>query len=293
MVNGVNEETDLPGMKRKIGSGIKTIVVASLQIALVFVVMQLAFTPFSYAPTILGYTSGYLTYLLYPVLLYWILRLAHKGFNRLSINGLGFSWRNLPLRIVSGFAVGTVAALAVVILTALWQPEVTLELSRPGVAPKDLLSLLADVWETSFAEEFLFRGYFLVALLRRKMGAHTAVVWNILLFTLVHFMVKPLWWLLPIAATGFLLSYLYYASASIWAPVGCHFAINLVFGLINRSIALQLNGIEGKLAIVAVAECVVYLAVAALLMAYHHKKVKAGKSDFPHPALTPDYEKML
>lgn len=289
----MNEETDLPGMKRKIGSGIQTIVTVSLQSALVFAVMLLAFTPFSYAPTVLGYTSGYLTYVLYPVLLYWILTLAHKGFNRLSVNDLGFSWRNLPLCLVSGFAIGTVAALAVVILTALWQPEVTLELSRPNIAPKDMLSLLADVWETSFAEEFLFRGYLLVALLHRKMGAHTAVVWNVLLFALVHFMVKPLWWLLPIAATGFLLSYLYYASASIWTPVGCHFAINFVFGLINRSIALQLNGIGGKLAIVAVVQCVVYLAIAALLMAYHHKKVKAGKSDFPHPTVTSTCEETV
>lgn len=293
MVNGVNEEIDPPGMKRKIGAGIKTIVVASLQSALVFAAMLLAFTPFSYAPTILGYTSGYLTYVLYPVLLYWILRLAHKGFNRLSIDGLGFSWRNLPLCSVSGFAIGTVAALAVVILTALWQPEVTLELSGQSVAPKDMLGLLADVWETSFAEEFLFRGYFLVVLLRRKMGVHTAAVWSVLLFTLVHFMVRPVWWLLPIAATGFLQSYLYYASASIWAPVGCHFAINLVFGLINRSILLQLNGREGKLAILAAAECVVYLAIAVLLMVYHHRKVKAGKSDFPHPAVTPNDEEIV
>lgn len=293
MVDGVNEGIDLPGMKKKIGSGITTVVAASLQSALVFVVMQLAFTPFSYAATILGFTGGYLTYLLYPVLLYWILMLAHKRFNRLSLADLGFSWRNFPLWSVSGFIIGTVAALAVVILTALWQPEVTLALSRPGVAPEALLGLLADVWETSFAEEFLFRGYFLVALLRRNMGAHTAVVWNVLLFALVHFMVKPSWWLLPIAATGFLLSYLYYASASIWTPVGCHFAINLVFGLINRSIVLQLNGIEGKLVIVAVAECVVYLAIAALLMVHHRRKVKAGKSDFPNPAVTPNYEEIV
>lgn len=283
----------MPSMKRKIGSDIKTIVAASGQGALVFLVMLLAFTPFSYAPTVLGDTGGYLTYVLYPVLLYWILKFAHKRFNRLSLADLGFSWRNFPLGSVSGFIIGTVAALAVVILTALWQPEVTLALSRPGVAPEALLGLLADVWETSFAEEFLFRGYFLVALLRRNMGVHTAVVWNVRLFALVHFMVKPLWWLLPIAATGFLLSYLYYASASIWAPVGCHFAINLVFGLINRRIALQLNGMEGKLAIVAMAECGVYLAIAARLRVYHRQKVKAGKSDFPHPAVTPNYEEIV
>jgi membrane protease YdiL (CAAX protease family) len=275
---------------KKILVSARTILVVILQSALLLLAMVLVFVPFSHAPSVLGLTSGYLTYLFYPLLLYLLLTFSHKWLNQLPITWLGFSWRSLPSRFALGFGIGVISVLGVVILTAVWQSEVSLELSWRGGSPRAVLILLADAWETSFMEEFLVRGYVLPALLRRKVGPHIAILWSVVLFTLAHFLLRPLWWLLPIAVTGLLLGYLYYATASIWTPVGCHFAGNLIFGLINRAIVLQAHGMNENLASLALTECAAYLALTALLMWWHRRQVKSGASDFPLPRILRDIQ---
>ena len=266
-------------------AGTRTILVVTLQGALLLVAMALAFVPFSYGPSLLGVPGAYLTYLLYPLLLYLLLWLAHRWFNRVPLGLLGFSHRGLLSRFALGFGLGALSVLGVVGLTALLHPEVSLQLSGLVGLPGNMTILLADVWETGFSEEFLVRGFILPALLRRRMGVHAAVLWSGLLFAMTHFLMRPLWWLVPIAVTGILLGYLYYATSSIWAPVGCHMAMNLVFGLINREILLQAPGIEGHLPSLAVVECAAYLTITVLLWRYCRNRVEAGTTDLPAPRI--------
>ncbi|MDX9955790.1 MAG: type II CAAX endopeptidase family protein [Anaerolineae bacterium] len=254
----------------------KTLLIVSIQSALLFITMQLIFVPFANAPRLLGPVSGYLIYSLYPLLLYLLLVSAHKVFNRLAITNLGFAWRHLPAGIATGFLIGTLAALVSVTLLALCVPEVFLEFSRQSSTFKELGFLLANVWQTAFSEEFLFRGYLLLTLLHRGMRKHSVVIWSALIFAGIHFTVKPAWWLFSTAAAGILLGSLYISHANIWAPVGCHLAINLVFGLINRDIVLQLNGAENHLFALMVSQCVVYLVIARFAMFFHRQPLQAG-----------------
>jgi len=163
-------------------------------------------------------------------------------------------------------------------------------ISPPGGSTRDLLILLGDVWETGFTEEFLLRGFVLPALLRRRMGPQAAVLWSTLLFTLGHFLLRLLWWLLPIAAIRLLLGYLYYVTAGIWVPAGCRLAMNLIFGLLNRGMGLQAPGMEENLAALAVIECAAYLMLTALLIGSHRRQVKSGASGFPLPRLLRDVQ---
>lgn len=254
----------------------KTLLIVSIQSALLFITMQLIFVPFANAPRLLGPVSGYLIYSLYPLLLYLLLVSAHKVFNRLALTNLGFAWRHLPAGIATGFLIGTLAALVSVTLLALCVPEVSLKFSRQSSTFKEWGFLLANVWQTAFSEEFLFRGYLLLTLLHRGMQKHSAVIWSTLIFAGVHFAIRPPWWLFSTAAAGILLGYLYVNRANIWAPVGCHLAINLVFGLINRNIMLQLNGAENRLFALMVSQCVVYLVIARFAMFFHRQPLQAG-----------------
>jgi membrane protease YdiL (CAAX protease family) len=257
----------------------KTVVVVLIQGALLLLAMTFAFVPFSYAPSLLGYPVGYLTYLLYPLLLYLLVWIANRWFNRVSIRLLGFSPRGLLPHFALGLGLGALSVLGVVGLTALLNPQVSLRLSGLVGFPGNVTILLADVWETSFSEEFLVRGFVLPALLRRRMGQHAAALWSAFMFALAHFLMRPLWWLIPIAVTGVFLGYLYYATGSIWAPVGCHLAMNLVIGLLNRGILLQALGIEQNLPSLAVLQCGAYLAITALLWQVHRRRVEAGVTD--------------
>jgi membrane protease YdiL (CAAX protease family) len=272
-------------MTSKMPTAARTILVVFLQGALLLLALALAFVPFSHAPAALGIPGGYATYLLYPLLLYLLLALSHRWLTRMPLAPLGFSWPGLPSRLALGFALGAATALAVVALTALCHPQVSLALAGPAASPDAVLILLADVWETGFMEEFLVRGYVLPALLRRKIGPHAAVLWSVLFFTLAHFMIRPWWALLPIAVTGLLLGYLYYATASIWTPVGCHLAMNLVFGLLRNEILLRAPGLGDNTAPLAAIQCLVYLLLAALLVAWHRRRVRTGATDFPVPRL--------
>lgn len=262
------------GMMASFPARAKTLLIVSIQSALLFITMQLIFVPFANAPRLLGPVSGYLIYSLYPLLLYLLLVSAHKVFNRLAITNLGFAWRHLPAGIATGFLIGTLAALVSVTLLALCVPEVSLEFSRQSSTFKELGFLLANVWQTAFSEEFLFRGYLLLTLLHRGTQKHSAVIWSTLIFTGVHFAIQPPWWLFSTAAAGLLLSYLYVASGDVWTPVGCHLAINLVFGLINRDILLQLNGAENRLFSLMISQCVVYLIITRFVMLFHRQGVQ-------------------
>ncbi len=263
-------------MRESLLSYVKTLSIVTVQSALLFIAMLLAFLPFAHAPGVLGITGGYLVYSLYPVLLYLLLIVAHRGFNRLSVADLRCSWWRLLAGIVAGVAIGAIAVLASVALIAFWLPEVSLELSGQSGSPQEWVILLANVWQTAFSEEFLFRGFLLFTLLHRGIRQHSAVMWSTLIFTCVHFAVKPPWWLFSTAAAGALLGYLYVTSANIGVPVGCHLAINLVFGLINRGILLQLNGAENHLLAVMISQCVVYLVIAQFVMLFHRPQVRAG-----------------
>ncbi|MBN1922497.1 MAG: CPBP family intramembrane metalloprotease [Anaerolineae bacterium] len=254
----------------------KILLIVSAQSALLLVAMQLIFVPFANAPRLLGPVSGYLTYSLYPLLLYLLLAVAHKVFNRLAVTNLGFAWRHLPAGAATGFLIGTLAALISVTLLALCFPEVSLGFSRQSGTFEEIGFLLANVWQTAFSEEFLFRGFLLLTLLHRGMRQHSAAIWSALIFAGVHFTVKPAWWLFSTAAAGILLGYLYLSSANIWAPVSCHLAINLVFGLINRDIFMQFNGAEDRLLALMISQCVVYLVVARFVILFYHPQVQAG-----------------
>jgi len=269
-------------------AGVRSVIVVILQSALLLLAMVLAFAPFSMATGTWRFPYVYLPYLFYPLLLYLLLTLSHKWFNHLPIASLGFSWRRLPSHFALGFSTGLFSVLGVVLLTAIWQPRVSLELSGQWGSPNVLLIMLADVWETSFMEEFQMRCYLLPALVSRRIGPHTAVLLSTLVFALAHFQMRPLLWLLPIAATGLLLGYLYYATASIWVPVGYHFAGNLLLGLINRDILLRASGMSENLASLAVTECALYLALTALVIWWHRRRLRTGASDFPTPRLTSD-----
>jgi len=226
-----------------------------------------------------------LAYLLYPVVLYWLLKLGHRYLTGLDMDRLGFSRRGLLPGFVAGLALGAAAAVAVVRLTAVWQPAVSLAAVRSAGLPGAALIVLADAWETCFMEEFLFRGFCLPVLVRHRMGPQLAVFWSVLVFAVAHAWQQPLWWLLPIAATGLALSYLTYATASLWLPVGMHVGGNLAFGLMNRDILLQARGLEGNLGSLAVTECAVYLVLAACLLWWHPRQAGLGLTDFPVPRL--------
>jgi len=275
-------------MRDSLLAHIKTLLIATSQSALLLVAMLLAFLPFAHAPEVLGGTGGYLAYSLYPVLLYLLLIVAHRGFNRLSVADLRCSWWRLLAGIVAGVAIGNVAVLASVALTTFWSPEVSLKLSGQSGSPKEWGILLANVWQTAFSEEFLFRGYLLLTLLHRGMRQHSAVMWSTLIFACIHFAVKPPWWLFSTAAAGALLGYLTIASANIGVPVGCHLAINFVFGLINRGILLQLNGAENHLVVVMISQCVVYLVIAGFAMLFRRPQVRAGMPELHSGTLLPD-----
>jgi len=202
--------------------GTRVVMVVILQTALLLA-MALAFAPFAAVPGALGPTWGYLAHFLYALLLCLLLAFSHKWFNHLPIASLGFSWRRLPSHLALGFGIGAASALSVVILTAVWQQNVSLELSGQWGSPIVLLILLADVWETGFTEDLLVRGYLLPALVRRGIGPHAAVLVSVLLFTLAHFQVRPLWWLLPIAAAGLLLNRRWTKPAiRLAAPIASH-----------------------------------------------------------------------
>ena len=274
-----------PGRTGNLGVQLWAVAVVAAQSALLLLAMMLAFGPIAWAAARLGAPQGYALNLLYPVALYLLLAAAHRWLTGLRPSAGGFSLRSLPVHLCLGLVLGAAAVLGILGLTALWRPSLGLALSSQAAAPGALAVLLADVVETGFAEEFLVRGFMLPALIRRGIQPQTAALISVLLFALAHFQVQPIWWLLPIAATGLFLSYLYYATASIWAPVGCHLAINLVFGLVNRGILLQAPGPGDHLADIAAVECVVFLTLAALAALWHQRRVAAGASDFPLPRM--------
>jgi len=106
-------------MEKAILATAPIILVVITQSALLLLAMMFHFLPFSHAPKMLGLTAGYLTFLLYPLLLYFLLKLAHKWLRRLPMAWLEFSWRRLPTELALGFGIEAVAVLGVVALAAL------------------------------------------------------------------------------------------------------------------------------------------------------------------------------
>lgn len=82
----------------------------------------------------------------------------------------------------------------------------------------------------ALAEEFFFRGLFLGDLLKEGVPPVTSIVLSGLFFAVFHFEFNNT---LAIAVLGCFLSYLYYATGSLWVPIAAHF-INNFFAVLLK-----------------------------------------------------------
>ncbi len=83
----------------------------------------------------------------------------------------------------------------------------------------------------SLAEEWLFRGL---------IQTHTGIWIASILFTLIHFRyLKKIFLLLEVFLMGLILGFTYLISQTIWVPIICHFAVNILTAWLIKKGHLQ------------------------------------------------------
>lgn len=141
--------------------------------------------------------------------------------------GLGLSGRDLLFVVAAVVGMAMVAAGFLWVLARRGLRTVRRRAMSGAAKAQRLVTGSAMLLLVAMQEEVLFRGYVTLNLL--ALGPQVVLVVTTVLFTAIHFVtnrVTPaqvISWLLA----GFVLGYVYLASASIWVPVFLHFAVDL------------------------------------------------------------------
>lgn len=161
------------------------------------------------------------------VLAVTLLFLVYVDGRSLSALGLGLGVGDVLFIVTAIVGTGIVAAAFLRVLARTGLRTVRRRSLSGGAEAKRLATSSAVLFLVAVQEEVLFRGYVTLNLL--PLGPQAILVVTTVLFTVIHFVtnrVTPaqvLSWLLG----GFVLGYVYLASASIWVPILLHFTIDL------------------------------------------------------------------
>lgn len=224
-----------------------------------------------------GLRGAYLLYLLYPFFSYLILKSIHQQIHKRPAWPPGFSWHTMVGPLLLGLIMGMLLPAVSMITAAALHPNITfMPIQSP---PADLAwsTLITTAYITAILEEFVFRGYLLLAFLDAGWQLRTAISWNVFLFVLAHMMI-PEWWLAigPLTVSGLLFVLLYFTSGSIWASVGFHFAGNVTFGAISQELLLASPGMANHLGTLALAQLLVYSPAVLLLLMWQQRRGIGG-----------------
>lgn len=137
------------------------------------------------------------------------------------------SGRLWSVGLLAGFAFSVIATILGNVQAKLFgpHPELIAQIltTRHGL-PSFAADLIAVAAFVPFAEEVLFRGVIFAGMVQR-MPLPLAAVLSGIIFGVLHF---DLWNVVPLAAIGIGLAYLYYQTRNLWASVVAHAAVNTI-----------------------------------------------------------------
>jgi membrane protease YdiL (CAAX protease family) len=177
---------------------------------------------------------------LFPMSVYFAVRIFNKKVNRLNSETYGFGFRNFVGNTLQGIGLA-IAIMAVVVLIAKMVFGIQVEfMGLKNDFQSPLLSLLATLVIVGIWEEFYFRGLLFNTFLKNDFGFHLSALFSSLLFSVIHWssfdMTKTSWlWYLGIVFIGYIFVYIYTYTNSIWSVVFFHVAWNFIAELMDNN----------------------------------------------------------
>lgn len=154
-------------------------------------------------------------------ILWAVLRMRHIVVSLLSLMTISTAGRA-----VAAFIVGTaiLLILQIVFLRTIPWDKLFDEINQLLMAQFSLIELVPIFFLGALSEEFLFRG-----IIQSVLG-----IWlTAFIFTLIHYRYwRKIYILVEVFLMGIIIGFVFYFTGNLWAPVLCHFAINILTALI-------------------------------------------------------------
>lgn len=182
---------------------------------------------------------GNIFMLLFPVAVYFAVKIFNKRINKLNSKTYGFGFNKFASTFLLGVGLALALQTFVLLISNLF---FGVEIEFNGFKndfEKPLLNLLTTLILVGIWEEFYFRGLVFNTFLKTSFGFHLSALISSLLFSIVHWfsfdMAETSWlWYLGIVFIGYLLVFIYSYTKSIWSVVSFHFIWNFITMLMDN-----------------------------------------------------------
>lgn len=182
---------------------------------------------------------GNIITMLFPVAVYFYVKILNKKINKLSPKNYGFGFKNFLTNILSGIGIALAIMSLVLVLgkTVFGIPIEIIGLKDDFQTP--LLNIVTTFIIVGAWEEFFFRGFVFNSLLKNNYGFHLSALVSAILFSAVHFSSfdfsqTSYFWYIGIIFIGYILVYIYAYFKSIWAVAFFHFSWNFIVTLLSN-----------------------------------------------------------
>ena len=182
---------------------------------------------------------GNIFMLLFPVAVYFAVKIFNKRINKLNSKTYGFGFNKFASTFLLGVGLALALQTFVLLISNLF---FGVEIEFNGFKndfEKPLLNLLTSLILVGIWEEFYFRGLVFNTFLKTSFGFHVSALISSLLFSIVHWfsfdMAESSWlWYLGIVFLGYLIVFIYTYTKSIWSVVSFHFIWNFMTYLMDN-----------------------------------------------------------
>lgn len=183
---------------------------------------------------------GNIFMVLFPMGVYFAVKIFNRKVNGLHIEKYGFGLKEFIFNFFSGICLAIGIMSLVLLITKL---IFGIDIGFIGLKndfQEPLLSLVLTLLIVGVWEEFYFRGLVFNTFLKNHFGFHLSAFISSVLFSIIHWssfdMTETSWfWYLGIVFIGYILVYIYVYTSSIWSVVSFHFTWNLIATLMDDS----------------------------------------------------------
>ncbi len=183
---------------------------------------------------------GNIIVILFPVSVYFAVKIFNKKVNRLNSENYGFGFKNFVGNSLLGIGLAVSITILVLLIAKIFF-DVQIEfMGLKNDFQTPLSNLLTTMIVVGVWEEFYFRGLVFNTFLKNNFGFHLSALVSSLLFSIIHWssfdMTETSWfWYLGIVFIGYILVYIYTYTNSIWSVVFFHFLWNILASLMDNN----------------------------------------------------------